>query len=242
MQAVSYQLQKASDLGMLKDRSVLCGLLEAVGRNLHVKKRGKRYPAPVQTFFEVILMWGGPQLANFIAINIFGPELHSIWRWRKQKSLKLTPGISEENFIKLKQLYQEARKATNLPRAHVIMAEDETAITAHVDYCADTDCLVGFCGEKGENHSCKEACNIQVGDGEEGYVNTTNAFQTHKIGSLARAVIVNPLHPGLPKVPILIHSTCNKFDSAFVKRQWDELQRLYRLHLHDQLGPLISQV
>ena len=53
MQAVSYQLQKASDLGMLKDRSVLCGLLEAVARNLHVKKQGKRYPAPVQTFFDV---------------------------------------------------------------------------------------------------------------------------------------------------------------------------------------------
>ena len=241
IKAVSYQLQKAADMGMLEDKAVLKGLLEAVGRNLHVEKKGKRYPAPLQTFFEVILMWGGPRLANFVAMNVFGPEVHSIFRWRKQKAINLTPGISEENFITLKQLYEDARKRGDIPKVPVILAEDETAITAHIEYNQAQDTLVGFCGEKDDKHICKEDFNVKVGDGENGYRNITKAFKDNKIGTLARAVILNPLHPALPKIPILVHPTCNTFDAAFIQRQWKELQRLYDVHLCETLGPLVGQ-
>ncbi|XP_072023023.1 uncharacterized protein [Amphiura filiformis] len=241
MKAICHQLQKADAEGKLKDKSVLNGLLEAIGRNLHVEKKGKRYPAPLQTFFEVILMWGGPRLANFVSLNIFGPEIHSMFRWRKQKAFQLLPGIAEENFVKLKSLYADSRERGNIPKVPVLLAEDETAITAHIEYVASNDSLIGFCGENGDGHTCKEDFSIKVGDGEEGYNNIMKSFQDCKIGSMGRAVILNPLHPALPKIPILIHPTCNTFDSGFIRRQWDELQSLYDRHLHDILGPLIGQ-
>ena len=92
-----------------------------------------------------------------------------------------------------------------------------------------------------EQHICRDSYNIPVGNGEEGYTNITSAFQDNKIGSLARAVIINPLHPDLPKRPILIHPTCNKFNAAFVKHQWKEIDRLFKLYLEDTVGPLVGQ-
>ena len=54
------------------------------------------------------------------------------------------------------------------------------------------------------------------------------------------AIMINPLQPGLPKIPIMIMPTCNKFTSKFVKGQWSKLKSLYNKHLCDTLGPLIG--
>ena len=83
MKAIAYQLQRAADDGKLESKHVLCSLLESISRNLNVEKHGKRYTAPMQSFFEVILLWGGPWLANFVSLHIFGPEIHTLFRWRK---------------------------------------------------------------------------------------------------------------------------------------------------------------
>ena len=57
-------------------------MLEAVSRNLHAEKNGKQYHPLL--FLEVLLMLGGPTIATFVAINLGGPEIHSIYRWRNQ--------------------------------------------------------------------------------------------------------------------------------------------------------------
>ena len=54
---------------------------------------------------------------------------------------------------------------------------------------------------------------MSVGDGEEGYNAITSAF-----GTYARVIILNPLHPNLPRLLVLIMPICNKFDSDFVFR------------------------
>ena len=59
-----------------------------------------------------------------------------------------------------------------------------------------------------------------VGDGEEGYNTIFSAFRNNVIGNYARAIILNPLAPNLPRLPILIMPTCNRFDTDFVHRQW----------------------
>ena len=58
---------------------------------------------------------------------------------------------------------------------------------------------------------------------------------------MAWAVILNPLHPNLPKLPILINPTCNAFDANFVCQQWETKQSFYDKHLHDVLGPLTGR-
>ncbi|KAL9954636.1 hypothetical protein ACROYT_G042201 [Oculina patagonica] len=86
------------------------------------------------------------------------------------------------------------------------------------------------------NHQCLDHFTVDVGDGEEGYNAIVSAFKECKLGSFARAIMLNPLHPNLPRLAILCMPTCNKFDTTFVYRQWQEVQRVYE-HV---IGPLVG--
>lgn len=104
--AVCYNLQKAAENGLLQDRNALKGLLETVSKNFHVEKNGKRYQAPFKLFLEVLLLWEGPRIANFVALNLGGPQTHSIYHWRNQHHTELDGGIKETNFKQLSVLYK----------------------------------------------------------------------------------------------------------------------------------------
>ena len=105
---------------------------------------------------------------------------------------------------------------------------------------AKHDVLIGFCGPKGDSHQCISSCVITVGDGACGYKNIVNAFQTNVIGHYGRVLVANPLHEKLPRLVLVVHSTCNKFDATFVREQWTEVERLWRIHLTDKVGPIIG--
>lgn len=77
--AICYKLQKAADPGLLDDKNTLKAMLEAVSRNLHVEKNGKRYWPSFKLFLEAPLMLAGPRIATFVATNLGGPEIHSIY-------------------------------------------------------------------------------------------------------------------------------------------------------------------
>ena len=176
--------------------------------------------ASFKLFLEVILLWGGPRLANFVALNLCGPEVHSIYRWRSQHRVALNGGILLKNFKKLACVYENVMKIHGLSSVPVLAAEDETAIIGQVTYNEAKDELLGFCGVNGDHHhQCLDSFCVPVGDGEEGYNAITSAFNSYKIGTFAQAIILNPLHPKLPCLPVLIMTTCNKFDSDFVFRQ-----------------------
>ena len=122
----------------------------------------------------------------------------------------------------------------------VLAAEDETAIISKVMYSQKKDELLGFCGVKGPNHQCLDHFTIKVGEGEEGYNTIFSAFRNNVIGNYARAIILNPLAPNLPRLPILVMATCNCFNADFVYRQWQEIERLFENELEATLGPLIG--
>lgn len=148
IKAVCYNLQKAADNGLFEDRTTLKGLLEAVPKKFHVEKNGKRYQAPYKLFLEGLLLWGGPRIANFVALNLGGPEIHSIYRWRNQHCTELDGGIKETNFKQLSMLYKEAMASGKVGPVPVLAAEDETGITGQISYNLRTDELVVFCGVK----------------------------------------------------------------------------------------------
>ena len=58
--------------------------------------------------------------------------------------------------------------------------------------------------------------------------------------SFGRAILLNPLHPNLPRIAVLVIPTCNKFDHHFVYQQWQEVKRLYDQELKNIVGPLIG--
>lgn len=122
----------------------------------------------------------------------------------------------------------------------VLAAEDETGIIGQISYNQKTDELLGFCGVIGTEHKCLDYFTVSVGDGEEGYKSVVNAFQRYKIGTYGRAILLNPLHPKLPRIAVLTMPTCNKFDHTFVYLQWQDVERLYEQELRPIMGPLIG--
>lgn len=239
MKRISHQLQQAVDEGLLEDKNTLKGVLESIARDFHVKKNVRRYQAPFKLFLEVIMLWGGPRLATFVALNFCGPEVHSIYRWHNQHRVHLEGGIKKTNFEALRDVYKQIMEKLGLSSVPVLAAEDETAIIGQVSYSEATDELLGFCGIAGPDHECLEYFTITVGEGEAGY-NIVTAFSDCKIGSYARAVLLNPVHPNLPRFAILTMPTCNKFDTDFVQRQWNDVQQLYQHILEPTIGPLIG--
>jgi len=120
----------------------------------------------------------------------------------------------------------------------VLAAEDETAAISHVSYSEATDEVLGFCGVDGADQ-CLDKFTVVVGNGEQGYNAIVNAFSDCKLVHL-QAIILNPLHPNLPRLTVLTMPTCNKFNTEFVFHQWQEIERLYEQELKDIIRPLIG--
>jgi len=95
----------------------------------------------------------------------------------------------------------------------VILAKDETKVRGRVSWEAQSDTLVGFCEPK-ENHTCITYYKPIVGVGEVGYTKMVESFRTDKIGGFARVIVVNPLHPKLPRLVLAACCTCGCFDSG----------------------------
>lgn len=128
LKAVCHDQEKASEKGLLEDKRTLNGLVESVACNFHVMKNGRRYSCSLKLFMEVLLMWGGPRIATFVASNLCGPEIHSIYRWRNQHRVSLADGIVQSNFKILGTINKEAMSNIQVKNVPVLAAEDETAI------------------------------------------------------------------------------------------------------------------
>ena len=92
------------------------------------------------------MYWGGPRVASFVALNMYGPEEKSMYRWRLKSKVELVDGIAAENFITLEKIYDEAIQTLGIEKVFVQISEDETAITKNICYVQSNDTLVGFCG------------------------------------------------------------------------------------------------
>ena len=153
LKGVCQQLIKADMEGRLSYQDLLVQMLQTVANNFNKKKQGQRYKSSVQQFCEVLLLWDGPRLAQFVAMNLAGPEIHSVFRWRKSGARYMQKGLSKENFVNVSCLYGNVSE-----KVPVLLSEDETAIVGSVQYVAERDVLTGFCGEAGPFHQCQDLC------------------------------------------------------------------------------------
>ena len=55
-------------------------------------------------FLEVVLVWGGPRLGNFKAVNLGGPEIHSLFWWRNENTPQVDAGPTEQKFLCVKDI------------------------------------------------------------------------------------------------------------------------------------------
>lgn len=155
------------------------------------KKQGKRNKASTNLFFEVVLIWGGPRLVTFVASNLFGPEIHSLYKWHNRDHTTLEGRINRADTSKTAVIYRESiakqfkNKTSLVP---VLAAEDETAVISKVSQ--EKFELLGFCGIKGAHHQCLDQFKftVKVGDGEEGYNTIFSAFRNNVIGNYAQPI------------------------------------------------------
>ncbi|KAG1655017.1 hypothetical protein GQR58_024744 [Nymphon striatum] len=140
-----------------------------------------------------------------------GPNMDTAYTWRQNQIVHSTPDGSSEHMAKLAEVYKAIMKKHNIDKVPVLLAEDKIAIKKEVSYDQETDQLLGFCGKSMHDD----------------------------VGSLARVIMVNPLHPNLPRMVAFILPTCNKFSHLDVYSQWVKIQKNYE-QLADVLGPLIG--
>lgn len=121
-------------------------------------------------------------------------------------------------------LYKEAMTKGKVGPVPVLAAEDETGIIGQISYNQRMDELLGFCGVKKTEHKCLDYFTVSVGDGEEGYKSIINAFEQCKICIYERAILLNPIHPKLPRIAVLMMPTCDNFDHTFAHHQWQDVE------------------
>ena len=247
MKAITHNFIKAQDKGMFKDKTTLLETLESIAKNFHVKgPTGRRFQTSTKNFYEALLILGGPRIANFVAINMKGPKLNSIYKWRKLKSVSFKPGLDKDNFQQYAKIVKVLMEIHELPPSPVLAAEDETAIVRIVQYHQDRDELFGFRGEKTANnteHRCLQAFHIRVGNGQGAYQPIIDAFRENKIGTHARVIMLNPLQEKLPKLVALLMPSCNRFNYHDVYPQWQcmKLHLSLNSYLH-RLNKVLSKI
>ena len=124
----------------------------------------------MKQFYESILILGGPRLARFVAQNLHGPDIHTIYGWRQQHTKRIPTDAGPETFQQLTEVYTEAMKKAEIKSLiPVLTAEDETAIKAEISYSQETDELLGFCGRDDDHYQCLSPIKVVVGDDQDSY-------------------------------------------------------------------------
>lgn len=53
-------------------------------------------------------------------------------------------------------------------------------------------------------------------------------------------LVVNPLHDKLPLFVLCVNCTCNCFDAAWVRNQWNVVEPLWKKECVDIVGPIVG--
>ena len=222
----------------------------------HHRRNYKHHIHPTaMMMYEVIHMDAGPRVAQFVASNLLGPTHRSTVLQNLNKLPMYSSGVEGSARIidSLVQLYTDAMLKAGLRPGSVPVqiSEDETNTLDEVTYNSKTDCLENLCGRRGDcecnkpatcnknHHRCHDNFTYKVGN-KNGYQRILDAFGKCMRGSFARVMMVNPLHRDLPKIPILIMVTCNRFTHKLVQFQWEQIARLYDEKLASVIGPLLG--
>ncbi|KAG1655018.1 hypothetical protein GQR58_024744 [Nymphon striatum] len=218
-------IRKRSFAEQLKEFS-LRGNMKAIAHKLSRERRKdcRRYKPSVQQLYEITLTLGGPRLCRLWSDALDGPNMDTDYAWRRNQIVHSTPDGSSEHMAKLAEVYKAIMKKHNIDKVPVLLAEDEIVIKKEVSYDQETDQLLGFCGKSthddGKYHQCLTNLCVKVGNEKVGYQQMQNAFQNNTVGPLARVIMVNPLHPNLPRMVLWSDALDGpNMDTAYTWRQ-----------------------
>ena len=166
---------EAHKQGKLQGKDVVWEFFKDIFHNLIHEKTGRRYSTSTKSLYEMIKLWGGPRLHNFISLNMDGPSISTTLR-QVRKSLTYILGEHEHIFEAVGKIYASYKAKHGIyGPIPVCLAEDETIVKKYVRWVEKSDTLVGFCGLK-EEHQCHSHFLVTVGEGDAGYEIITNSF------------------------------------------------------------------
>lgn len=233
--------RRCSDCGALDGKSALLSFLMDMGKNLLSlhrtdKANGFRYSQSTKDLFEMMWHCGGSLVHEFARVNLLGPSLNTSKKAYRALGIRYDGTLSRETIASVTNIVVGLMEAKGIVGpVPVEISEDETAIIAHPTYNRRWDTIDGFCGGKGENHVCTFDCRPSASSFEA----IMDAFGNLHIASNLRVLILNVLHPALPRFPIAVLPTCMRFRSIEVQSQW-EFIRMHRRELATHLGPIVA--
>ena len=81
---------------------------------------------------------------------------------------------------------------------------------------------------------------LEIGNTDASYDFMIKCFHDYSIGTLARTMILNPMHANLPRVVMGIFPTCNRFTHKDVDDQWISVEEIFQRKMCDRIGPLVG--
>ncbi|GLJ15321.1 hypothetical protein SUGI_0251220 [Cryptomeria japonica] len=230
---------EAHKQGKLQGKDAVWDFVKDIFHNLMHPKVGRRYSTSTKSLYEMIKLWGGPRLHSFISLIMVSPSISTNLR-KVRKSSAYIPGEHDYIFEVVGKVYAsyKTKHGINGP-IYVYLAEEETVVRKYVRWVAKSDTLVGFCGNK-EEHRCQSHFLVIVGEGVAGFDIILDSFKNNVIGHYAHVIIANPLHENLPRLVVVSHPTCNRFNANFVHKQWERIEFLWKRRVGNNLGTIFG--
>ena len=147
----------------------------------------------------------------FVADNLQGPHIDQVKRWHQRLSFKYDFQNFQENVKYIAKLYEDVKQKLDIKeKIPYLKIEDETAIEPRPEYDQRLNIVWGHCGLK-EAHLCEDFYAINVSDDQGAYEQLVKDMNNSKLATMARAIMVNPLHISLPRIVLHLQATCNTF-------------------------------
>jgi hypothetical protein len=146
----------------------------------------------------------------------------------------------EADFMVIAEIYEKLMKELDIegPVPHEYQ-EDEAFIGGRFAYDMWRDTTYGTCGKLGACHECDPNHEwLVLGSGIEAFKRIENAALFEQRASYLCAVLVIPLHPRLPALPVVVHETCLRFDTPWIRRSWERIEAFGDMAFAKSLGPV----
>lgn len=211
--------------------------------------RGKHPPQLVVDFLVTLRVMGGKQVYDYVAQNLHMADERTARDWAKKEALRtFLLGVHRQNFEILAELYEGIKLEKGITGdIPCMLAEDETSINSAYRHDPRTDSDCGTCGDNCKNgcltikecrknkcedpHSCEyntDAVGMVFGDDATTYTRLCNYVKNRRVARQLRVIIVNPLHPDLPPIPVVLIGTCSTFTyEDYLVPQWRDVDKLF---------------
>ena len=135
VQAVRVDMYKAFDSGAFSSKEKTLQFMHNLASNIQKKPKWKCYDEHTRAFYEVLKIWGGWRIANFVSKALDGPGEASIKRYLRQSKVLFQFGVHEDTFKEAAEMYKKMNELKGIQGPILVeQAEDETVIIKMLQY------------------------------------------------------------------------------------------------------------